>query len=153
VVFTIGGDPVRFGLVSSLNRPGGHVTGILFNKNVLSAKRVELLREIAANVSCVALLMNPPSDGGRHHWDSEARDKERSKGWLDGRPRKPRRSAPARIEGQPRGPRQEMRGERLFFDIASSFFALFLSTAVLPHIPNKRSAALVTRTIWGAAVS
>jgi ABC-type uncharacterized transport system substrate-binding protein len=51
--------PVRFGLVSSLNRPGGHVTGILFNKNVLSAKRVELLREIAANVSRVALLMNP----------------------------------------------------------------------------------------------
>jgi putative ABC transport system substrate-binding protein len=59
VVFTIGGDPVRFGLVKSLNRPGGHVTGILFNQNVLSSKRVELLREIAPNVWRIALLMNP----------------------------------------------------------------------------------------------
>jgi putative tryptophan/tyrosine transport system substrate-binding protein len=59
VVFTIGGDPVRFGLVKSINRPGGNVTGILFNQNVLGAKRVELLREIAPNLSRVALLMNP----------------------------------------------------------------------------------------------
>jgi putative tryptophan/tyrosine transport system substrate-binding protein len=59
VVFTIGGDPVRFGLIKSINRPGGHVTGILFNQNVLGAKRVELLREMAPNVSRVALLMNP----------------------------------------------------------------------------------------------
>src|SRR5262245_60545783 len=59
VVFTIGGDPVRFGLVKSLNRPGANVTGILFNQNVLAGKRVELLREIAPNVSRIALLMNP----------------------------------------------------------------------------------------------
>ena len=59
VVFTIGGDPVRFGLVKSINRPGGNVTGILFNQNVLGAKRVELVREIAPNMSRVALLMNP----------------------------------------------------------------------------------------------
>jgi putative tryptophan/tyrosine transport system substrate-binding protein len=59
VVFTIGGDPVRFGLVQSINRPGGNVTGILFNQNVLGAKRVELLRELSPNISRVALLMNP----------------------------------------------------------------------------------------------
>jgi len=59
VVFTIGGDPVRFGLVKSLNRPGANVTGILFNQNVLAGKRVELLREIAPSLSRVALLMNP----------------------------------------------------------------------------------------------
>jgi putative ABC transport system substrate-binding protein len=59
VVFTIGGDPVRFGLVKSINRPGGNVTGILFNQNVLGAKRVELLREVAPSISRVALLMNP----------------------------------------------------------------------------------------------
>src|SRR5262245_59391428 len=59
VVFTIGGDPVRFGLAKSINRPGGNVTGILFNQNVLGGKRVELLREITPKVSRVALLMNP----------------------------------------------------------------------------------------------
>jgi putative ABC transport system substrate-binding protein len=59
VVFTIGGDPVRFGLVKSVNRPGGNVTGVLFNQNVLGAKRVELLKEIAPKISRVALLMNP----------------------------------------------------------------------------------------------
>jgi len=59
VVFTIGGDPIRHGLIKSLNRPGGHVTGILFNQNVLGAKRVELLREMAPDVSRIALLMNP----------------------------------------------------------------------------------------------
>jgi putative tryptophan/tyrosine transport system substrate-binding protein len=59
VVFTIGGDPVRFGLVNSLNRPGGNVTGVLFNQNVLGAKRVDLIREIAPNISRVALLVNP----------------------------------------------------------------------------------------------
>jgi putative tryptophan/tyrosine transport system substrate-binding protein len=59
VVFTIGGDPIRHGLIRSLNRPGGHVTGILFNQNVLGGKRVELLNQIAPKVSRVALLMNP----------------------------------------------------------------------------------------------
>ena len=59
VVFTIGGDPVRHGLIETMNRPGRHVTGILFNPNVLGAKRVELLGEIAPKLSRIALLMNP----------------------------------------------------------------------------------------------
>ena len=59
VVFTIGGDPVRFGLTASFNRPGGHVTGISLLSNVLGAKRVELLHQIAPKVSRIALLMNP----------------------------------------------------------------------------------------------
>lgn len=73
VVFTIGGDPVRHGLIKSINRPGGHVTGILFNQNVLGGKRVELLKEIAPNVSRVALLMNPTNPNVKiEEMDAEA---------------------------------------------------------------------------------
>jgi len=59
VVFTVGGDPVRFGLVASFNRPGGHVTGVMFASNVLGAKRVQLLQEMVPGVRRIALLMNP----------------------------------------------------------------------------------------------
>jgi putative ABC transport system substrate-binding protein len=59
VVFTIGADPVRFGLVESLNRPGGNVTGINLLSSVLGAKRVEILREVAPKAGRIALLMNP----------------------------------------------------------------------------------------------
>jgi putative ABC transport system substrate-binding protein len=59
VVFTIGADPVRFGLVASLNRPGAHVTGVSLLSSVLGAKRVALLHEIAPKVSRIGLLINP----------------------------------------------------------------------------------------------
>src|SRR5207237_8460515 len=59
VVFTIGADPVRFGLVASLNRPGGHVTGVSLLTSLIGAKRVELLRQVAPKISRVALVMNP----------------------------------------------------------------------------------------------
>ena len=59
VVFTIGGDPVRFGLVSSYNQPGGNITGISLVPEIMTAKRIELLREIAPRIRRVAILMNP----------------------------------------------------------------------------------------------
>jgi putative ABC transport system substrate-binding protein len=59
IVFAYGGDPVSDGLVASLNRPGGNVTGATFIGTALTSKKLGLLREILPQVSNVALLVNP----------------------------------------------------------------------------------------------
>lgn len=59
VIFAIGGDPVKLGLVPSLSRPGGNVTGATFLVNTLSAKRVELAHELAPSAKAIGLLVNP----------------------------------------------------------------------------------------------
>lgn len=59
IVFTIGGDPVRLGIVASLSRPGANLTGVSFLTADLMPKRFELLRELVPRAKLVALLVNP----------------------------------------------------------------------------------------------
>jgi putative ABC transport system substrate-binding protein len=59
IVFTFGGDPIQAGLVGSLNRPGGNVTGSSFFGAVLGGKSLGLLHEIVPNAAVIALMVNP----------------------------------------------------------------------------------------------
>jgi putative tryptophan/tyrosine transport system substrate-binding protein len=66
IVFVSGGDPVEDGHVTSLNRPGGNVTGVSFIANTLNPKRLELLHELVPKLAVLAVL-----------WDPNTRDSER----------------------------------------------------------------------------
>jgi putative tryptophan/tyrosine transport system substrate-binding protein len=59
IVFATGGDPVVDGLVNSLNRPGGNITGVSFLGSALGAKQLELLRQLVPKATVVAALVDP----------------------------------------------------------------------------------------------
>jgi putative ABC transport system substrate-binding protein len=59
IVFATGSDPVKDGLVSSLNRPGGNITGVSFLGGALGAKRLEMLRQLVPKATTIAVLVNP----------------------------------------------------------------------------------------------
>jgi putative ABC transport system substrate-binding protein len=72
IVFTVGEDPVRMGLVASLARPGGNLTGINFFNVELTAKRLELLRGLVPAATRIAALVNPAGSNA----ESKVRDLE-----------------------------------------------------------------------------
>ena len=59
IVFQMGDDPVQYGLVASLNRPGGNLTGVSFLTPALEAKRVELLHKLTPRADRIIALINP----------------------------------------------------------------------------------------------
>jgi putative ABC transport system substrate-binding protein len=59
IVFVVGFDPLAFGLVASLNRPGGNLTGVSVLDVEIGAKRLELLHELVPTATIIALLVNP----------------------------------------------------------------------------------------------
>src|SRR5215472_3932296 len=70
IIFVNGSDPVKLGLVASLNRPGGNVTGVSFQSNALGAKRLELLKELVPSTVAIGFLVNPNNPNA----DSETTD-------------------------------------------------------------------------------
>jgi putative tryptophan/tyrosine transport system substrate-binding protein len=61
IVFAYGGDPVTDGLVASLNRPGGNVTGVNFFSGASGTKRLQVVRQLVPKATTIAMLMNPGS--------------------------------------------------------------------------------------------
>jgi putative ABC transport system substrate-binding protein len=59
VVFVTGSDPIRHGLIVSFNRPGGNVTGIIFNTSGVSAKRLALLHQLVPSATVIAAILDP----------------------------------------------------------------------------------------------
>jgi ABC-type uncharacterized transport system substrate-binding protein len=59
IVFTVGGDPIKMGLVDSLNRPGGNITGVSFLSSDIVAKMLEALHELMPKAARIAALVNP----------------------------------------------------------------------------------------------
>ena len=70
IVFANGSDPVRYGLVASLNRPGGNMTGVTFYNSGLGPKRIGLLREILPKAAIIGILINPKNPNA----DDDAKD-------------------------------------------------------------------------------
>jgi putative tryptophan/tyrosine transport system substrate-binding protein len=61
IVFVFGADPIKVGLVPSLNRPGGNVTGVTVFSNELNSKKLEILHGLVPATAAIALLVNPDS--------------------------------------------------------------------------------------------
>jgi putative ABC transport system substrate-binding protein len=76
VVVVVSNDPVASGLVASLGRPGGNITGLTYVHDMLAGKSVELLKETVPQISRVAVLWNP------NHLDPEFQETQRASGTL-----------------------------------------------------------------------
>ena len=80
IVFATGDDPVRDGLVASLNRPGGNVTGVSFFDRRAGAKRLELLRQLVPKATTIGMLVNPNNPETRGRSEETCRPRRKRSG-------------------------------------------------------------------------
>ena len=80
IAFLAGVDPVEFGLIASLNRPGGNITGVAILTAELAAKRLELLHELVPSAAVIALLVNPTDPAATQSETRNLQDAIRSVG-------------------------------------------------------------------------
>jgi putative ABC transport system substrate-binding protein len=78
IIFVIGADPVRVGLMASLNRPGGNITGVVFSVVPLVAKLLGMLHELVPKASMIAVLRDPNGPDV----ENESRDLEEAAGAI-----------------------------------------------------------------------
>src|SRR5262249_22903438 len=81
IVFGVGSDPVEIGLVASLNRPGGNITGVTSLSRELLSKRLEMLRELLPSADSIGLLVNPNNPNTQSSL-SEMQALANAAGWL-----------------------------------------------------------------------
>ena len=94
IVFVSAGDPVTFGLVDNLSRPGGNVTGISMVTVALAPKRLELLDQLVAKAAPIAMLVNPTSP----YFESETKEVLAAAGALKRQVNSVSASTPAEID-------------------------------------------------------
>jgi putative ABC transport system substrate-binding protein len=139
IVFGHGSDPVKSGLVASLNRPSGNATGVIFLATAIVAKRLELLRELVPKATTVAILFNPDNPDFEA-MQSDTREAARRLGleslFLSARTEPDLDAAIATLAGQ-RADALLVGGDRLF--VASRYrLAELAAHHVIPTIHDAR---------------
>lgn len=76
IIFSVADDPVQLGLVASLNRPGGHMTGVSLISGELSGKRLDLLHELVPTAGLVAILLNPNNPAEKNVRNAQEKGRE-----------------------------------------------------------------------------
>ena len=142
IVFIAADDPVKFGLVASLSRPGGNATGLNILTSELTTKRLELIRELVPTASVVAVLVNPRSPES----EPQSRDIERAAGLVGQQIRILNASSDREIEATfsslvtPRDAALLVTNDALFDSRRDQIVALAASRAI-PAIYDRRAYA------------